>query len=97
MALRLNRVGGITRPTREGSRYPAIPLGYLHSLGKYGHHRGYEGGGTRYLTNNEAGMPDIIYPGVETHVITDRDNDSIKGICTSATSLTHAGPRLLGK
>jgi hypothetical protein len=42
-------------------------------------------------------MPDSIYPGVETHVITDRDNDSIKGICTSATSLTHAGLRLLGK
>jgi hypothetical protein len=97
MALRLNRVGGIAKPTREGFGHPAIPLGYLHSLGKHDQYRGHEGEGTHYLTNDKASMPDSIYPGAETHLITDRDNNSVKGIRTSAVAPTHAGPRLLGK
>jgi hypothetical protein len=39
-------------------------------------------------------MSDSIYAGVETRLITDYDNDSIRGIHTSATVPTHAGPRL---
>jgi hypothetical protein len=42
-------------------------------------------------------MPDSIYPGAETRVITDRDNDLIMGIHTSAMTPTHAGLRLPGK
>jgi hypothetical protein len=42
-------------------------------------------------------MPASIYPGVETRLITSRDNDSIKGIRTSAEAPTHTGLRLLGK
>jgi hypothetical protein len=42
-------------------------------------------------------MPDNIYPGAETHLITDRDNDLIMGICRSAAAPTHAGPSLPGK
>jgi hypothetical protein len=42
-------------------------------------------------------MPGSVYPGAGIHLITDRDNDSIKGIRTSATAPTHVGPRLLGK
>jgi hypothetical protein len=79
-ALRLNQVGGITRPTRYGSGHPAIPLGYLCSLGRHDQHCGHKGGGTHYLTNDEASMPDNIYPGAETHLITDRDNDLIMGM-----------------
>jgi hypothetical protein len=96
MALRLNRVGGVTRPTREGSGHPTIPLGYLRSLGKHGQHHDREGGGTHYLTNDELSMSDSIYAGAETHLITDYDNDSIRGIHTSATVPTHAGLRLPG-
>jgi hypothetical protein len=33
-----------------------------------------------HLTNNKASMPNSIYPGAETCLIIDRDNDSIKGI-----------------
>jgi hypothetical protein len=42
-------------------------------------------------------MPDSIYLGAETCLITDRDNDSIKGIRISAMAPTHAGTRLPGK
>jgi hypothetical protein len=42
-------------------------------------------------------MPDSIYLGAETRLITNCDNDSIKGICTSVVAPTHAGPRLPGK
>jgi hypothetical protein len=97
MALRLSRVGSITRPTRGGSRHPAILLRYLQSLGKHCKDRGHEGGGNRYLINNEVSMADSIYPRAETHHITDYDNDSIKGIHTSAVAPTHAGPRLPSK
>jgi hypothetical protein len=85
MALWLNREGGIARPTWVGFGHPAI-LGYLRSLGKHNHHRDHEDGGIHCLTNDEASMLDSIYPGAETHLITDHDNDSIKGIHTSATS-----------
>jgi hypothetical protein len=40
---------------------------------------------------------DSVYPGAETHLITDCDNDSIKGICTSAMAPTHVGPKLPSK
>jgi hypothetical protein len=92
----MNRVGGIARP-REGFGHRAIPLGYLHSLGKHGQHRGHEGGGIHYLTNNKASIPDTIYPGVEARLVTDHDNDLIKGIHISAVAPTHVGPRLPGK
>jgi hypothetical protein len=92
MALRLNRVGGTAWPTREGSGHLVIPLGYLQSLGKHGQHHDHEGGGTHYLTNDVASMPNSIYSGAETHLITDRDNDSIKGMRTSA-----APPPTLGR
>jgi hypothetical protein len=49
------------------------------------------------LTNNEASILDSIYLGAETHLITDRDNDSIKGIRILDVAPTHAGLRLLGK
>jgi hypothetical protein len=49
------------------------------------------------LTNNKTSMPDSIYPGAETRFITDRDDDPIKGIRTSATAPTHTGLRLPGK
>jgi hypothetical protein len=97
MALRLNRVGGIAWPTREGSGHLVIPLGYLQSLGKHGQHHDHEGGGTHYLTNDVASMPNSIYSGAETHLITDRDNDSIKGMRTSAAPPTHSRPRLPSK
>jgi hypothetical protein len=42
-------------------------------------------------------MPDSIYLRAETCLITDRDIDLIKGICTSAVAPTHTGPRLPGK
>jgi hypothetical protein len=42
-------------------------------------------------------MPDSIYPGAETYLITDRDNDLIKGIHTSAVAPTHARPWLPDK
>jgi hypothetical protein len=42
-------------------------------------------------------MPDGIYPGAETRLITDHNNNSIKGIRTSATTPTHARPRLADK
>jgi hypothetical protein len=42
-------------------------------------------------------MPDSIYLGEKTHLITENDNDSIKGIRTSDVAPTHAGLRLLGK
>jgi hypothetical protein len=42
-------------------------------------------------------MPDNIYLGAETRLITDHDNDSIKGICTSVVAPTHARRRLPGK
>jgi hypothetical protein len=42
-------------------------------------------------------MPDTIYSGAETRLITDRDNDSIKGIRRSAMAPTHVGLRLPGK
>jgi hypothetical protein len=74
MALRLNQVGGIARLTREGFRHPSIPLGYLRSVGNHGNN----GGGIHSLTNDEASMPNSIYLGAETHLITDHDNDSIK-------------------
>jgi hypothetical protein len=35
--------------------------------------------GIHYLTNDEASMPDSIYPGAETCLITDCDNDLMKG------------------
>jgi hypothetical protein len=97
MALRLNRVDGIARPSREGSGHPAIPLEYLHAMGKHGQHRDHEGVGTHYPTNDKASVPDSVYSGAETHLITDRDNDSIKGIRTSAVPPTHAGLRLPSK
>jgi hypothetical protein len=49
------------------------------------------------MTNDTTSIPDSIYPGAETRLITDRDNDSIKGIRKSATAPTHAGLRFLGK
>jgi hypothetical protein len=42
-------------------------------------------------------MPDSIYLGAETHLITDRVNGLIKGIRTSVVAPTHAGLRLPGK
>jgi hypothetical protein len=93
----LNWVGGITRLTQEGFGHPAIPLRYLHSLGKHDQHRCHEIGGTHYLMNNEASMPDSMYLGVETRPIIDHYNDSIKGIHTLPAARTHAGPRLPGK
>jgi hypothetical protein len=69
----------------------AIPLRYLRSLGKHDYHRGHKGGGIHCLTNDEASMLDSIYPGAETRVITDHNNDSIKVIHSSATTPTHAG------
>jgi hypothetical protein len=78
-----------------GSSY--LGLRYLRSLGKHDQYDGHEGEGTHYLTNDEARMPDNIYPGAETRLITDRDNGSITGICTSAAPPTHIGPRLPGK
>jgi hypothetical protein len=42
-------------------------------------------------------MPNSIYLGLETRLITDRDNDLIKGIHTLAAAPTHVGPRLPGK
>jgi hypothetical protein len=42
-------------------------------------------------------MPDSIYLGAEIRLITDCDNDSIKGIRTSVVAPTHARPRLPGK
>jgi hypothetical protein len=42
-------------------------------------------------------MPDSIYLRAETRLITDRDIDLIKGICTSVVAPTHTGPRLPGK
>jgi hypothetical protein len=97
MALRLNQVGGITRPTRYGFRHPSIPHGYLYSLGKHNQHHGHEGGGIHYLTNDKENMPDSIYLGAETRLITDHDNDSIKGIHTSAVAPTHVRSWLPGK
>jgi hypothetical protein len=97
MVLRLNWVGGIARPTREGSRHPAIPLWYARSLAKHGQDRNHEGRGTHYLTNDEASMLDSIYQGAETRLITDHDNDSIRGIHTTIVAPTHAGPRLPDK
>jgi hypothetical protein len=92
MALRLNQVGGIARPTQEGFGHPAIPLGYLRSLGKHDQHRNHEGGAfITWQTIRQA------CPRAETHLITDRDNDLIKGICTSVVAPTHAGLRLPGK
>jgi hypothetical protein len=97
MALRLNRVGNITRLTREGSGHLAISFRYLRSLEKHDQHCGHDGGSTHYSINNKASMPDNIYPGVETYLITDRDNDPIKGIRTSAAAPTHTRPRFPGK
>jgi hypothetical protein len=42
-------------------------------------------------------MPDSIYPGVETRLMTSHDSDSIKGIRTSTEAPTHARPRLPSK
>jgi hypothetical protein len=42
-------------------------------------------------------MPDSIYPGAETRLITDCDNDLIMGIRRSVVAPTHAGPSLPGK
>jgi hypothetical protein len=93
----LNRVGGITKSTQEGFGHPAIPLRYLQSLGKHGQHHDHEGGGIHYLTNDKASMLDSIYPGIETHLITNHDNDSTKGLQTSAMTPTHTRPWLPGK
>jgi hypothetical protein len=97
MALPLNRVGGIARLTREGFGHLAIPLRYLHSLGKHGQHHDHESGGIHYLINDEASMPNSVYLGAETHLITDYNNDSIKGTRTSVVAPTHVGPRLPSK
>jgi hypothetical protein len=53
--------------------------------------------GTHYPTNDKASVPDSVYPGAESRLITDHDNDSIKGICTSAAAPTNTGPKLPGK
>jgi hypothetical protein len=49
------------------------------------------------MTNDEVSMPNSIYPGAQTCLINNRDNDSIKGMRTLVTAPTNAGPRLPGK
>jgi hypothetical protein len=84
-------MSGTAEPTREGPERLAFPLGCFHFLDKHGQHHGPEGRNTHYLTSSKVCMPDSIYLGAGTHLITDHNNKLDQGYTHAFHNAPHVG------